>query len=88
LAKARETYTWSKDYAINTLVDQVGLSEEEKAAAQKAASGEVQEDAIEAVAVSADEEAKLKKQIADQRALEQKLKKEKVAKAEAALKAK
>jgi hypothetical protein len=43
LARAREEYRWSKEYALDTGAQQVGLTPEEKEAAERAASGEAEE---------------------------------------------
>jgi hypothetical protein len=51
LARAREEYRWTKDYAIETGPTQVGLTDEEKAAAERAASGEPEDDGIVVVEV-------------------------------------
>jgi hypothetical protein len=71
LARVREEYRWTKEYALDTGADQVGLSDEEREAAEKAASGESQEEEVQGTEPNADDAARLQKQIEDQRAAEQ-----------------
>lgn len=70
LARAREEYRWTKEYAIDTGADQVGLTPEEKEAAEKAASGESQEEEVVAEPPSQEQADILQKQIEEQRAKE------------------
>lgn len=88
LARAREEYRWTKQYAIDTLPDQEGLSDEEKEAAQRAAAGEPADDGIEDKEPDPDAAAELQRKIKAQREAEQKLRKEAVEKAEAEAEAK
>jgi hypothetical protein len=69
LARAREEYRWSKEYAVDTGPQQAGLTPEEKEAAERAASGEAEE--VEAEEPNEEMAAKLEAQIAEQRAKEQ-----------------
>lgn len=80
LSRAREEYGYAKEHAIDTAADQEGLTAEEIAAALREASGEVA--AVEEVAVDANTEAELRAEIEKQRAEEQRIKLELVAKAE------
>jgi hypothetical protein len=50
LARAREEYRWTKEYALDTAAQQAGLTDEERAAAERAASGEPEDDGIVAEA--------------------------------------
>jgi hypothetical protein len=86
LARAREEYRYTKEYAVDTAAQQEGATPEEIAAAERAASGEV-DDGIEEVAIDPDAAAELERQIAEQRAEEQRIKLELVAQAEAELEA-
>jgi hypothetical protein len=63
------------------------LSDEDREAAERAASGEPEDDGIVAEAPNAEQAADLQRQIEEQRALEQKLRKEAVEAAEAAAEA-
>jgi colicin import membrane protein len=87
LARAREEYRYTREYAIDTAAQQAGLSDEEREAAERAASGEPEDDGIEVVEVNADEQQRLMDLINNQRAEEQRIKEERVAAAEAELKA-
>ena len=81
LARAREEYRYTKEYAIDTAAQQEGATAEEIAAAERAASGEV-DDGIEEVPIDDSVAEELEKQIAEQRAEEQRIRLEAVAKAE------
>jgi hypothetical protein len=81
LARAREEYRYTKEYAIDTAAQQEGATPEEIAAAERAASGEV-DDGIEEVAIDTAVAEELERQIAEQRAEEQRIRLEAVAKAE------
>lgn len=87
LARARTEYQFTKNYAVRTAADQAGLTPEEKEAAERAASGEPEDDGIEEVPVDPEEEARLIKAIEDQRAEEQRIKQELVDQAKAELEA-
>lgn len=87
LARAREEYRYTKDYASKTAAQQAGLSEEEKAAAEAAASGEEQDDGIEEVPVDPAEEQRLIELIQKQREEEQRIKQELVEQAQRELEA-
>lgn len=63
LARAREEYRWTSEYAIDTGAEQVGLSDEEREAAERAASGEAEEEEVQGEAPDADEAAILQAQI-------------------------
>jgi hypothetical protein len=88
LARAREEYRWTLEYVIDTAAQQAGISEEEKAEAERIASGEEPDDGIEVPEMEADAAAAIQAEIERQRALEEQLRAEAVAAAEAELAAK
>jgi len=71
LARAREEYRWTKEYAIDTGADQVGLSDEEREAAEKAASGEAEVVEVVAEAPKKEDADRIQKALEEQRAKEQ-----------------
>jgi len=86
LARAYEEYRWTKQYAADTYVEQVGLSEEERAEIQRQQEAEASgDDGIAVVEVDPEAAAALEAEIAAQRAEEQRIKQELVAAAEAEL---
>jgi len=85
LARAREEYRWTKEYAISTAPDQAGLTDEERAAAERAAAGEPEDDGIVEEAPNDVLAAQLEADIERQRAKEAELRAEAVAAAEAEL---
>lgn len=82
LARARTTYSFTDNYAINTVAQQAGATEEEIAALLRAASGEPDVPVVELDTAAADA---LAAEIAAQRAEEARVRAEEVAKAEEAL---
>lgn len=83
LARAREHYRWTKEYALETAAEQAGATPEEIAAAQRAASGEPEP--LPVVEIDQDLAAQLEAEIAAQRAEEQRIKLAKVEAAQAEL---
>lgn len=88
LARAKEDYRYTKEYATDTYTQQVGLTEEEiKAIEDARALAESGDDGIAVVEVDEDAAKALQEQIAKQREEEQRIKAELVAKAQAELEA-
>lgn len=88
MAWAREEYRWTSVYATDTAAEQAGLTEEERAEAERVASGEAPDDGVEEKPPDADLAARLQAQIEEQRAAEQELRAQAVAAAEAEAEAK
>ena len=86
LAKERAEYLFTKKYAVSTAAQQAGLTPEEKAAAEKAASGAPKQ-LVKKVAIDPKEADDLKAQLEKQRAEEQRLREEAVKKANEELEA-